>query len=448
LPRLTTIASAADQLRRGVSTAADLVEQCLAAVDSHGADTNAFIQLDAAAARAAARHADAERRRGVDRGLLHGVPISIKDLIDVEGLPTTCASRAMPATPAVSDAPIVTRLREAGAVLFGKTNLHEFALGTTSDESAWGPVRHPVDASRSAGGSSGGSAVAVATGMGLASVGTDTGGSIRIPASVCGVVGLKPTFGDIPLEGVVPLSVTLDHAGPLAQTVADAGCLWEVLAARPGDTRVSCEPRELRLGQLGGPFESEVQPEVHAAFERALETLRAAGVSVSTVPLAGLESIADAYVNLALPEAAAWHDAHIHGERSLYSPGVAARLDRGRAVGAVQYLAAQERRKRFSEAVSRALTAVHALVTPTLPMTAPPLLADEIEITPGESGTVSIRSAMLRCTQPFNMSRHPAISIPLPVPGLPVGLQLVGAMEGTPALLAVAAACERVLGVR
>src|SRR5215470_7045803 len=188
-------------------TASEQLEASLAAIAEHGARTNAFILVDAEGARAAAKVVDDERRRGVDRGPLHGMPISIKDLIDVAGQPTTAASRVRAGHVATKDAPVVQRLRDAGAVIIGKTNLHEFALGTTSEESAFGAVRNPHDTSRSAGGSSGGSAAAVATGMGLASIGSDTGGSIRIPAAACGVVGLKPSLGEVPLDGVVPLCV-------------------------------------------------------------------------------------------------------------------------------------------------------------------------------------------------------------------------------------------------
>src|SRR5512146_1886821 len=226
-------------------SATDLLDAALAAIAEYNAATNAFILVDETGARAAARAVDEERRRGVDRGPLHGMPISIKDLIDVAGQPTTAASRVRAGHVAAEDAPIVTRLREAGAVLIGKTNLHEFALGTTSEESAFGPVRNPHDVSRSAGGSSGGSAAAVATGMGMASIGSDTGGSIRIPAAACGVVGLKPSLGEVPTDGVVALSTTFDHVGPLARTVEDAAAVWAVLADRSIPRLESRDPRSL-----------------------------------------------------------------------------------------------------------------------------------------------------------------------------------------------------------
>ena len=201
-----------------------------------------------------ARALDEELRHGRSRGPLHGRTISIKDIIDVKGVPTTAASRVRAGHVAHADATVVTRLREAGAVIIGKTNLHEFALGTTSDESAFGAVHNPRDPSRSPGGSSGGSAAAVAAGMGWGSIGTDTGGSIRIPASACGVVGLKPSFGEIPTVGVIPLSVSLDHVGPLAETVGDAWAIYNVLA---GGATPPSSPRSidsLRLGKVGAIF--------------------------------------------------------------------------------------------------------------------------------------------------------------------------------------------------
>ena len=440
-----TIATAAAALRQGACTADDLLDASLAAIARDGARTNAFILVDAEGARAAARAMDDERRRGIDRGPLHGIPLSIKDLIDMRGLPTTAASRAMRAAPASEDAPLVATLRAAGAVLIGKTNLHEFALGTTSDESAFGPVRHPADAGRSAGGSSGGSAAAVATGMGLGSIGTDTGGSVRIPAAACGVVGLKPTYGEISLAGVVPLSTSLDHAGPIARTVEDAALIWSALTGRAAPAAAA--PGELRLGLLGGAFGGPIAAAVRLAFDAALDALRGAGVRVEEVLIDEADSLGATYIDVALPEAAAWHAAHVHAPDEAYTPGVLGRLVRGRGVPAVRYLAAQAARERLRRAVDALLARADALVTPTLPIVAPLLGVEHVELEPG-TPAVPVRAAMLKHTQPFNLSGHPAISIPVPADGLPVGLQLAGPRHGTARLLAVATACERVLGMR
>src|SRR5262245_38450 len=249
-----TIASSAVALRAGQTTAAALLEQSLQAIVRSNARTNAFIRVDAEHARADANRVDAERAKGLDRGPLHGIPVSLKDLIDVAGEPTTAASRVLAGRIATTDATVVTRLREAGVVFIGKTNLHEFALGTTSEDSAFGPVTHPLDAARSAGGSSGGSAAAVATGMGLASIGSDTGGSVRIPAAACGIVGLKPSIGDVPTDGVVPLSPSLDHVGPLGRSVQDVAWVWAAMAGRAGDPLVPPALSTLRFGRLTGYF--------------------------------------------------------------------------------------------------------------------------------------------------------------------------------------------------
>src|SRR5687767_9843083 len=249
------------------------VSETLARIAELNPTLNAFITVFEHEAMDQARALDEELRQGRPRGPLHGRTISIKDLIDVKGFPTTAASHVRAGHVAKSDATLVTRLREAGAILIGKTNLHEFALGTTSDESAFGAVHNPHDPSRSPGGSSGGSAAAVAAEMGWASIGSDTGGSIRIPASACGVVGLKPSFAEISTVGVVPLSVSLDHLGPIAQNVSD---VWTIYAALTGTATPPTSSRSMtnvRLGKLGGYFLEKLDVDVRARFEASLQRL-------------------------------------------------------------------------------------------------------------------------------------------------------------------------------
>jgi aspartyl-tRNA(Asn)/glutamyl-tRNA(Gln) amidotransferase subunit A len=449
-----TLLSASADLHSGRTSSADLVEVSLTAIAAHNARTNAFTLVDAAGARAAAAEADREIRRGRDRGPLHGIPMSIKDLIDVAGQVTTAGSRVLPNVPAAGDATAVRRLRDAGAIFIGRTNLHEFALGTTSEDSAFGPVRHPLDPTRSAGGSSGGSAAAVATGMGLASLGTDTGGSIRIPAAACGIVGLKPAYGEVPSDGVVPLSPSLDHVGPLAATVDDAAILWAVLAGLPLAPIVARAASTLRLRPLGGPLAAPLDADVSAAFGRALERLERAGcamisASTSDASDAGVRlgaaavSVPDVYVNLVLPEAACWHDRFLDTRGPDYTPAVRTRLESGRTIPAVNYLAACAARRSLRELVDAALADCDALILPTLPIVAPPLGATEVTFDAAGEVHTPVRSAMLRQTQLFNLTGHPAISLPLETTGLPVGLQLVG--RDTAGLLAVAGACERVV---
>jgi Asp-tRNA(Asn)/Glu-tRNA(Gln) amidotransferase A subunit family amidase len=426
-----------------MTTSADLVDASLAAIAEHGARTNAFIRVDAEAARAAARVADDERRRGIDRGPLHGMPISIKDLIDIAGQPTTAASKVRADHVAEADAPVVQRLRDAGAVLIGKTNLHEFALGTTSEESAFGAVHNPHDLSRSAGGSSGGSAAAVAVGMGLASIGSDTGGSIRIPAAACGVVGLKPSLGEVPTEGVVALCPTFDHVGPITRSVSDAASIWAVLTGRPSPHITAPSPTAVTLGALGGYFTALLTSEVRTAFDGAIAKLRAAGVAIAPRTVDGTETIVDTYINISLPEAANWHAATLDTRANDYQPPVRERLVRGRTISAVNYLHAREVRDALTRAVNAALEGCDALVLPTLPTVAPMLGATDVTMDNGEK--LVVRAAMLRLTQLFNISGHPAISLPISTNGLPVGLQLVGHQDDTEALLAVATTCEQIL---
>lgn len=434
-----TMVDAAAAVRAGHLTSEDLVTLSAAAIAAHDAATHAFVRVDLGAALSAARRADVERADGIDRGPLHGLPVSVKDLIDVEGQPTTAASRVRAGRIAWADATVTARLRDAGAILLGKTNLHEFALGTTSDDSAYGPVLHPADHSRSAGGSSGGSAVAVATGMGLASVGTDTGGSIRIPAAACGVVGLKPSLGDVPMSGVMPLSVSLDHVGPLARSVQDAAWMWSVMAGQPIHTIEPVSLAGLRVGVLGGYFAHPVDAMVAEAFALACDQLRAAGATLTTVTFTMAPRITETYVNLVLPEAAHLHAAWLDTRRDDYSPAVHERLMSGRAISAVAYLRARHERAMMQAAVDTLLKSVDVLMLPTLPIVAP--VSGEPNVTIGDT-ELPVRVAMLKHTQLFNLTGHPAISLPLPTTGLPAGLQLVGPSRSTARLLDIAAACE------
>jgi aspartyl-tRNA(Asn)/glutamyl-tRNA(Gln) amidotransferase subunit A len=440
-----TIAAARTALDAGTTTSRALVETSLAGIDAGNGRINAFITVDAAGARAAADVADAERARGVDRGPLHGIPYSLKDLVDVAGVVTTAGSHVLDDRVPATDATIVTRLREAGAICIGRTNLHEFAMGTTSEDSAFGPVHHPLDPSRSAGGSSGGSAAAVATGMGLASIGTDTGGSVRIPAAVCGVVGLKPTYGEVPADGVVPLSTSLDHVGPLARTVQDCAWTFAVLAGLAPRTLEARPPDGLTLVQPDGYFDALVETPVRTAVDRAIARLRAVGVTVTPGTIAGTEAITTAYLPLVVAEAADWHAPYLDARADRYTPPVLDRIRLGRTTLATDYLAARRMQGVLTAHVDAAFSGADALVLPAVPLVAPPLGAIDVRLDASSDATLPIRSAMLRLTQLFNLTGHPAISIPVPVDGLPVGLQLVGRRGRTMDLLAVAAACERVL---
>lgn len=420
-----------------------LTEACLARIDARNGALHAFITVTRDAALAAARQAEKEIAAGHLRGPLHGIPVSLKDLVDVAGVPTTSGS-AVPARHPAHDAPLVTNLRRAGAIIIGKTNLHEFAFGTTSDETAFGAVHHPLDHERSAGGSSGGAAVAILEGMCFGSVGTDTGGSIRIPAAACGITGLKPTAGEISCDGIVPLSATLDHAGPLARSVEDCALLFAGM--RDGAVHPSGTPAEagsaLWLGVPETYFLEKLEHGVRRAFEEVRARLTRAGASISTVAVAHAERTADVYLHICLPEASWYHAPLLRDHADKYSPGVRLRLEMGRYVLAEDYVRAMHARAVLRRAVDRALEGLDALLLPALAIPAPPLGVASV---PVGDGTEPVRAIMLRLTQLFNITGHPAIALPCghEADGLPRSLQLVGHRGGTARLLEVAAAVER-----
>ncbi len=443
-----SISTLAPRIASGEVSSAAVTDACLERIAAENGRLNAFITVLADQARADARRADAEIAAGRYRGPLHGVPVSLKDLIDLAGAPTTAASRVLERHVAGADATVTARLRDAGAVFIGKCNLHEFAFGTTSEDSAFGPVRNPADTTRSAGGSSGGSAAAVVTGMGFASIGTDTGGSIRIPAAVCGCVGLKATIGELPGDGIIPLSRTLDHVGPIARSVADAWLLYRAMAGNrnlPTLRSRGAPARPLRLGLLKPYFMDVLDDDVAVAFGGALERLGAAGVSISERAVRHAADTPAIYLHLQLPEASAYHAPTLEAYPDRYTAPVRQRLELGRYVLAEDYVRARLGAEVLRHEVDAALADVDALVLPTVPITAQPIGSTSLTV----SGlALPVRALMLRLTQLFNITGHPAISLPCgrPAGGLPAGLQLVGRRGGTPQLLTLAAAVEEVVG--
>jgi aspartyl-tRNA(Asn)/glutamyl-tRNA(Gln) amidotransferase subunit A len=441
-----TIEALAEALRTRQVTAEAVTEQCIEIISEQNPILNAFIEVFEQSARADARAADREIAAGRYRGPLHGVPVALKDLIDVAGTRTSAASRVRSRHVASSDAAVVPHLRDAGAVLIGKNNLHEFALGTTNEESAFGPARHPLDPTRSPGGSSGGSAAAVAAGMAYAAVGTDTGGSVRIPAGVCGLVGLKPSFGDVSTEGIVPLSTTLDHVGPLCRSVHDAHILHNTLSGRPAATTLrSRAARGLRLRLLKGYFIERLDREVESAFNDACSRLSDAGVRLEDVTIGHTGDIAPVYVHIALTEAAAYHAAALEQHPEDYTPGVRRRLEGGRYLLREDYERALRGREVLTAEVDEALNDCDALILPTLPIAAPVIGVEMIRLGDGEE---SVRNVMLRLTQLFNITGHPAITVPCgrTAGKLPVGAQIVGRRGATPELLEISRALEPYLG--
>jgi len=438
-----TIGELSRALKGRQTTAEAVLDLCLQRIAERNPTLNAFITVLEGEAREQARAADREIAAGGYRGPLHGVPISVKDLFDVRGTATTAASRVRQDHVADRDAAAVAALRNAGAVIVGKTNLHEFALGTTNEDSAFGPARHPLDPNRSPGGSSGGAAAAVADGMCFASIGTDTGGSIRIPAAACGLVGLKPTYGELSTDGVVPLSTTLDHVGPICRSVEDAAIVYNVLRGSEGHTE-GADSGALRLAIPRHHFLSSLDAQVAAVFDSACERLQEAGVTFTEVSVPDAGDVAAIYLHIVMAEAAAYHAKTLERRPEDYTPNVRMRLEMGRYILGEDYARALRGRELIRREVNTALDGVDGLFLPALAIPAPRLGVPMVRIGGSEE---PVRNVMLRCTQAFNVSGHPAIALPCgaTTDTLPVGAQIVGAYGDTTGLLRTAAAVEALL---
>jgi aspartyl-tRNA(Asn)/glutamyl-tRNA(Gln) amidotransferase subunit A len=426
----------ARMVREGEASSVELVERALERVAALDTGLGAFVLVLGDQARAEAAGRDLERRRGRGGGALHGVPVAVKDLVDVEGVVTGAGSVKLAGNRAGRDAEVVARLRGAGAVVVGKTRTHEFAYGVTTPGTA-----NPWDLERIAGGSSGGSAAAVAAGLVAGAVGSDTAGSIRIPSSCCGVVGLKPTWGRVPATGVWPLSWSCDHVGPIAATVADVALLDEVLAAEPGGEAGQAGDAP-RIGRVVGDDLGPVDPAVAGMVDELCRRMEAAGATVDEVVLP-LQAARGAVGAIVLAEAAAAH-ARLLAETGEdgYSRAMLAMIRIGRSALAGEYLTGLRYRGRFVAEVEGLLAGRDALLLPTLPCAAP--LAGERTVT--IAGTrVGVQAALTRLPGPFNCSGSPVLSLPAGlVGGLPVGASLVGRIGGDRALLSLAAWVEAV----
>jgi len=429
------IVQVSELLRRRKVSPVELLDAVLANVERLNPLVNAFITVNTDEARHAARVAEQEIIKRHYRGPLHGVPISIKDNIETRGLRTTAGSKILADFVPQQDADVVRALRRAGAIIIGKTNMHEFAYGITSENPHYGAVRNPWDKNRVSGGSSGGSAVAVATGMGFASLGTDTGGSIRIPAALCGIVGLKPTFDRVSCRGVIPLSPSLDHVGPLAKSPEDAALLLEAIAKTgralpsPFRSRTARKARRpaIRLGWPREFFFDHVDEEVQSIIEETIRAVEKSGVKVERVSLPHIADSADAGTQIALAEATHYHQSRSYfpARADDYGQDVRGRLEQGAGVRAIDYLQALAVRERVIADFTDAFRRVDAVVAPTVPIPAP-LIGQKMVTLRGEEETV--RSALVRMNRPANFTGHPAISIPCAITRdrLPVGLQLIG----------------------
>jgi aspartyl-tRNA(Asn)/glutamyl-tRNA(Gln) amidotransferase subunit A len=454
------IAEAGDQIRRRALSPVELTRAYLNRIQREDNALRAYITVLSDQALAAARTAEEEIARGGYRGPLHGIPIALKDLVMTRGIRTTCGSRILKAWVPDTDAAVTTRLYAAGAILLGKLNMHEFAYGPTGVNPHYGTPKNPWDRARMPGGSSGGSGVAVAAGLCAGALGTDTGGSVRIPASLCGIVGLKPTYGRVSRAGVIPLAWSLDHVGPMTRTVADAALLLQVLAGRdPADPSTADVPvpdyrraleggvRGLRLGLPKDLFFERLDPEVRAAVLGAARALEGLGASLEEVPLPRIPHAGPASFAIIASEATAYHEPYLKTRAALYGADVRARLTAGQFVLATQYLKAQRARQVIRAEVDEALGRLHALLVPTTPIPAPPLEAREAT---ADGATEEVRWWLIRCTRPINVTGHPALSVPcgFTAGGLPIGLQLVGRHFDEAMLLRIGHAFEAVSPAR
>ncbi|MCK2219067.1 amidase [Actinomadura sp. ATCC 31491] len=422
-----TLAGLGRDLREGRTSAAELTALALDAIAAHDPGLNAFVTVDAAGAAEAARRADAELAAGEDRGPLHGMPVAVKDLIMIAGLPVTMGSRHFAGHVPGTDAACVALLRRAGAVVVGTTTTHEFAYGPTGDRSAGGPARNPWDPSRMTGGSSAGSGAAVAAGLVPLALGTDTGGSVRIPAALCGVSGFKPAYGAIPADGVFPLSRTLDHVGVLAATPEDCLLAYGCLAVAPPPAASApavawLEPESLFPGD----------PRVTAAARAAAGDVRAE----VRMPAEVAELFRETYLAIQSCETAAVHAGRLAAAPGLFDPEVLDRLRLAAELPGWRYVRALEARRALEEHAEALFGGHDVLAMPAVPILAPPIGAREV--TAG-GARVQVRAALLAMTSPWNVLGRPALTVPAgTVDGLPVGLQLVARPGGEAALFAAA----------
>jgi aspartyl-tRNA(Asn)/glutamyl-tRNA(Gln) amidotransferase subunit A len=428
-----SVITLADGLRTGSLTCVELTQAALDSIERLNPTLNAFVQVDAPVALAQARMADALFAQGEDLGPLHGRPGAVTDNIDTFDYVTTDGSAHFAGFKPSVDALCVQRLREAGAVIVGKTLTHEFAYGPTGDRSLQGAARNPWDARCITGGSSAGSAAAVASGMVPLALGTDTGGSIRIPAALCGTVGFKPSFASVPLQGVFPLASSLDHVGPIANHVEDARLLFEVVAGR------ACAPdadsRPLRVGWITtgsfGPVDAELDRQVYQAAQQLFgEALQE---TTELAPLAA--AMKDTLLVLQRAEAFEVHAERMQEAPHTFEPEVRERLELSREVRGWQYIRAQAGQARFKAAMARLFERYDLLVSPSVPITATAVDAREVRV--GEQD-IDVRAAVLSHTSAWNLTGLPAISLPVgQVRGMPVGLQVIGAAGEDDRLLRV-----------
>jgi aspartyl-tRNA(Asn)/glutamyl-tRNA(Gln) amidotransferase subunit A len=446
---LTSILGISRRLRNRELSPVDLAKECLAQIEKLNPALNAFITVTAESAMRQARQAESEILRGEDRGPLHGIPLGLKDLIDTAGTRTTAASALFKDRAPTQDAEVVQRLRSAGAVFLGKQNLHEFAYGGSSMISYYGEVHNPWNPAHIAGGSSGGSAAAVAAGLGFGAIGTDTAGSVREPAAQCGVVGIKPTFGRISTRGVIPLSSSLDHVGPIARTVSDVAVLLQAIAGFDREDKNSVDVRvpndlahlqvALTPARIGVPrkfFYEDLDSEVAAAVELALAVLKNLGCEIREI---NLEIPTDRTLQAA--ESYAIHRKFVSESPELYQPETLRRIRSGENISEAQLQAARHDLAKARSEIQNVFLNLDFLVTPAVPIPAPQL----VELKQNPDLLRPRELVLLRNTRPFNVWGLPAISVPcgFTASGLPIGLQIAGPPWSEAAVLRLAYTYEQ-----
>jgi aspartyl-tRNA(Asn)/glutamyl-tRNA(Gln) amidotransferase subunit A len=446
---LTSIVETTELLRKRELSPVELTKNCLAQIEKLNPTLNAFVTVTAELALTQARAAEAEILSGHWRGPLHGIPLALKDLIDTAGIRTTAASALFKDRVPAEDAEVVRRLKEAGAVLLGKQNLHEFAYGGSTMISYYGEVHNPWDPTRIAGGSSGGSAASVVAGLGYGAIGTDTAGSVREPAALCGIVGLKPTYGRVSVRGVIPLSLSLDHIGPIARTVSDAAVMLQVIAGHDANDPLSAAMpvpdyvaglrdgvKHLRIGLPRKFFYADLDPEIASAVEQAIGVLRTLGRDLSEIEI---EVPTDRTLQTA--EAYAYHAESASRSPELYQPETLRRIRRGEDISAAEVEQSRRELKHIRSEVHKIFEGVDVLVTPTTPV--PAAAINELKQDPELLRPHEL--LLLRNTRPVNVWGLPAISVPcgFTTAGLPIGLQIIGPQWREDTVLKLAYAYEQ-----
>ncbi len=449
-----TMGQLGELIRRRQMSPVEATQAVLDRAEQLNSRYNAFIAIWRDDALRAAREAEREIANGHYRGPLHGVPIALKDIFATRGQRVTNGSRLYADTVCDHDATVVARLREAGAIFMGSLNLYQFACGTVMNPD-YGPVRNAWNADHIAGGSSSGSGTAVAADMCFGTLGTDTGGSIRIPATLNGIVGFKPTYGRVSRHGIFPLSASMDHAGPLAKDVRDVALMMNVISGYdPQDPTTAQMPVPdftaaltgdidgMRVGMPQPYFFESLQPSVQEAVRQAITQLTQAGARLEEKTIDGLDQAPRVLWDLIAGDAGVVHEAHLKAHAEVLDPDVRQLAERGLQLLASDYLKAQQSREEMKQRMMQALENVDVLVTPTSPIVSPRLGDDQVEI---DGHDVPMRPVLRRLTLPFNLSGLPACTIPcgFSADGLPIGLQIIGKPFDEATVLRVAQAYER-----